>query len=137
MTDPATTQANRAALERAFAALEHGDPSHFLPLFAEDIEWRVMGSSAWSKHARGLANVERDLIGPLFARFAGPYRNIPELVLADGDHVVVQAKGYADTTDGQTYANDYCFVFRMAGGMIVEVREYMDTILADAVLGAG
>ena len=57
------------------------------------------------------------------------------LVLADGDHVVVLARGHADTVDGKVYANDYCFVFKLAGGRIVEVREYMDTKLADAVLG--
>ena len=131
------TETNRSLITKAFEGLRHGDPSHFMPLFAEDIEWRVMGSSAWSKHAKGLANVERDLVGPLFARFAGPYLNIPELILADGDHVVVLAKGDAETVEGKRYDNDYCFVFRMKDGRIVEVREYMDTILADAALGEG
>ncbi len=130
------TATNRALLEQAFAALEHGDPSAFLPLFADTISWRVMGTSNWSKEANGLAEVERDLIGPLFARFASPYRNIPELVLADGDHAVVLAKGHAETVDGKVYANDYCFVFTLHDGKIVAVREYMDTKLADAVLGA-
>jgi len=133
MTD--TTETNRALLTQAFAKLEHGDPSAFLPLFDQSITWRVMGTSGWSKEVSGLANVERDLMGPLFARFTGPYLNIPELVLADGDHVVVLAKGHADTVDGKVYANDYCFVFKLAGDRIVEVREYMDTKLADAVLG--
>ena len=129
------TETNRSLITKAFEGLRHGDPSHFMPLFHEDIEWLVMGSSAWSKHAKGLANVERDLVGPLFARFAGPYLNIPELILADGDHVVVLAKGDAETVEGKRYDKDYCFVFRMAEGKIVEVREYMDTILADAALG--
>ena len=134
MTD---TETNRALITKAFDGLRNGDPSDFMPLFDENIEWRVMGSSAWSKHAKGLANVERDLVGPLFARFAGPYLNIPELILADGDHVVVLAKGDAETVEGKRYDNDYCFVFRMKDGRIVEVREYMDTILADAALGEG
>ncbi|WP_271078609.1 nuclear transport factor 2 family protein [Aurantiacibacter sp. MUD61] len=135
MTQP--TETNRALITKAFEGLRHGDPSQFMPLFDEDIEWRVMGSSAWSKHAKGLAAVERDLVGPLFARFAGPYLNIPELILADGDHVVVLAKGDAQTVEGNRYDNDYCFVFRMADGKIVEVREYMDTVLADKALGRG
>lgn len=86
------TETNRAVIGQAFEGLRHGNPSHFLPLFAEDIVWRVMGSSAWSKHAKGLPAVERDLVGPLFARFAGPHFNIPELILADGDHMVVLAR---------------------------------------------
>ena len=129
------SERNRKLLTEAFAGLEHGDPSKFLPLLAQDVCWRVMGSSAWSKTVTGLADIERELIAPLFARFAGPYLNIAELVLADGEHVVVLAKGDARTAEGERYANDYCFVFRLAEGRIVEVREYMDTKLADAVLG--
>ena len=130
-----TTAANKALMTKVFDGLAKGDPTHFLPLFAEDIEWRVMGSSAWSKHVKGLANVQHDLVGPLFARFTGPYLNIPELIMADGDHVMVLAKGDAETVEGGRYDNDYCFVFRLRDGMIVEVREYMDTVLADRVLG--
>lgn len=131
-----TVENNRMLLTAAFAGLERGDPSAFLPLFHDDISWKVMGSSVWSKEAHGLTAVERDLIGPLFARFSGPYRNIPELILADGEHVVVLAKGHAETQDGKVYANEYAFIFRLSEGRIVEVREYMDTKLADAVLGA-
>lgn len=130
------TAANKALLTKAFDGLAKGDPAHFMPLFAEDIEWQVMGSSAWSKHVKGLENVQRDLVGPLFARFAGPYLNIPELILADGDRVVVLARGDAETVDGKRYDNDYCFVFTLRDGKIVGVREYMDTILADAALGS-
>ena len=60
-----------------------------------------------------------------------------EMVLADGDHVVVLARGDTMTTEGQRYNNDYCFVFRLEAGKIVSVREYLDTKLADAVLGTG
>lgn len=132
-----TTETNRGLLTEAFARLEHGDPSAFLPLFADAIDWQVMGTSAWSKRVTGLASVESELMGPLFAKFAGPYRNFADLVLADGDRVVVEARGDAETRDGKRYANAYCFVFRLEGGKIVEVREYMDTKLADTVLGTG
>lgn len=137
MADSDTEAANRAALTQAFDGLATGDGGAFMALFAEDMTWRVMGTSAWSKEVRGLAAIEEQLVGPLFARFAGPYRNIAELILADGDHVVVLARGDAETVEGKRYANDYCFVFRMADGRIVEVREYMDTKLADAALGPG
>ncbi|KHK89631.1 nuclear transport factor 2 family protein [Novosphingobium malaysiense] len=128
---------NRAALSRAFKELEKGNADAFMALFSEDITWRVMGSSYWSREAKGLANVQKDLMGPLFSRFAAPYLNIPELVIADGDHVVVLARGDTTTTEGQRYNNDYCFAFRLEAGKIVSVREYLDTKLADAVLGTG
>ena len=130
------TERNRALVTKAYDGLAKGDPTHFTALFAPDIEWRVMGSSAWSKHLKGLEAVQRDLVGPLFARIDGPYLTTAELVLADGDRVAVIAKGNAATVDGGRYDNDYCFVFRMCDGRIMEVREYMDTILADKALGS-
>lgn len=133
MTD--TTERNRALITRAFNGLAKGDPSHFMPLFDQEIEWRVAGSSAWSKHAVGLEAVVRDLVEPLFARFAGPYLTTAELIIADGDHVAVQAKGNAQTHEGARYDNEYCFVFTLSDDKIVKVVEYMDTILADRALG--
>lgn len=131
------TAINRALIAKAFEGLAKGDPSNFMPLFDATIEWHVMGSSAWSKHAKGLDAVSRDLVGPLFARFAGPYLTTAQLIIADGDHVAVQAKGNAETVEGNRYDNDYCFVFTMKDGKIVKVVEYMDTILADQALGNG
>lgn len=67
--------------------------------------------------------------------FATPYRNIAERIVADEDgNVVVLAKGKVGTTRGDDYNNDYCFVLRMEGGKIVELREYMDSALAERVL---
>ena len=77
----------------------------------------------------------QDLVGPLFARLAEPYLTTAELIIADGDHVAVQAKGNAETHEGDRYDNDYCFVFTLKNNKIVKVVEYMDTILADQALG--
>lgn len=129
------TEKNRALIKAAYEGLAKGDPSNFMPLFDDEIEWRVMGSSAWSKHVKGLEAVSQDLVGPLFARLAEPYLTTAELIIADGDHVAVQAKGNAETHEGDRYDNDYCFVFTLKNNKIVKVVEYMDTILADQALG--
>ena len=39
------------------------------------------------------------------------------------------------TKSGKPYNNEYCWVFRLDGGRIKEVTEYMDTQLAEAALG--
>jgi uncharacterized protein len=77
------------------------------------------------------------IIPTLFANFATDYRNIPEEIIADGDRVVVLARGEVKTVRGEDYNNDYCFVIRMRDGQIVEVREYCDTALAERVLVMG
>ena len=62
-----------------------------------------------------------------------PYEKAEEII-AEGDRVVVLARGEVKTVRGEDYNNSYCFVLRMRGGRIVEVREYCDTALAERVL---
>ena len=54
---------------------------------------------------------------------------------AEGDIVIAQTAGTAETVDGKPYNNSYCQVMRIADGKIVEVKEYMDTALVDDVFG--
>ena len=55
--------------------------------------------------------------------------------IAEGDHVVVEARGANRTRAGAPYCNTYCFVFRVADGKLAELTEYMDSELVTAVLG--
>lgn len=55
-------------------------------------------------------------------------------VTAEGERVVVEARGDALTVDGAPYCNDYCFVFTIRDGKIRRVDEYFCTKLADEVL---
>ena len=50
-------------------------------------------------------------------------------LVAEGDLVIVEAKGSNTTKAGKPYNNTYCFVFRVTGGKLQEVTEYMDTQL--------
>jgi ketosteroid isomerase-like protein len=128
---------NKRLVEAAFDDLARADPMRFVELFDDDMVWIIMGQSAWSRRFEGKDSINRDLAGPLFSLFATPYRNIPERVIADDDgNVVVLAKGETRTKTGNDYNNDYCFVMRMRRGKIVELREYMDTALAERALGA-
>jgi uncharacterized protein len=101
---------------------------------ADDIVWIIEGQSKVSGRYEGKDAIENRLVRALFANFATPYRNVAEEIFAERDRVVVLAKGEVKTVRGEDYNNDYCFVFRMRDGKIVEVREYCDTALAEARL---
>ena len=60
---------------------------------------------------------------------------MPVRLIAEGDLVVVEARGRNVTQDGKTYNNTYCNVLRLESGKIREWTEYCDTALVDAVLG--
>jgi ketosteroid isomerase-like protein len=81
--------------------------------------------------------MNEQLFAPLYQRFAGKYTNHAVRFIADGDVVVVEARGRAELKGGGHYNNTYCFVFDFnADGKLKQVTEYMDTDLAVRVLGA-
>ncbi len=130
-----SANSNKALIERAFAGTAKGDPTDFVGLFGDDIVWIVEGTSKWSGRWEGLATVQGELVPRLFSRFATPYYNYADQIIAEDDMVVARVRGETTTHRGDAYDNSYCFVIRMKDGKIVELREYMDTALAERVLG--
>ena len=125
---------NKRFLENAFAELAKGNGKPFVDLMADDFCWTVPGTTRWSKTYRGKQAVLADLMKPLFAQFANQYTNTAQRILADGDYVVVECRGNVTTKSGKPYANEYCYVIRMADGKMRELKEYLDTELVAAAL---
>lgn len=130
-----TVDDNRALIQGVFAELARNNPKPFADAYADDVQWTHAGSSIWSRTITGKQNV-LDFLGFVRAQLVERIRMDVRRILADGDCVVVQAKGNAMTKKGKPYNNDYCLVFRIADGKIAEVTEYIDTELATAVLEA-
>jgi ketosteroid isomerase-like protein len=100
---------------------------------ADDFRWTMVGSNKWAKTYAG----KQAVIGELFAalrRKMDRVTTIAHRFIAEGDHVVVEARGANTTKAGLPYCNTYCFVFRLAEGKLAEVTEYMDSELV-SVLG--
>ena len=55
--------------------------------------------------------------------------------IAEGDYVVVEARGDNVTKSGVRYDNQYCMVWRIEDGKIKEIKEYCDSALVERVLG--
>jgi ketosteroid isomerase-like protein len=95
----------------------------------------VTGQYSWSRTFSGQQSILNDLHGHVRTRLAERTRTIAHRFIADGDHVVVEAKGDNVTREGVRYDNDYCLVFRLEGGKIKEIREYCDSVLTEKALG--
>ena len=87
----------------------------------------VTGQYSWSQTFRGKPALLGGLYGHLRTLLVEPRRTIPLRFIADGDFVVVEAKGDMVTKAGVRYDNDYCLIYRLADGKIVEIREYQDS----------
>ncbi len=104
-----TSAGNKRLMQHAFEHLAQGDGRPFADLMADDFRWVITGKTAWSRVYEGKKTVQEQLLGPLFAQFAGRYRNTAQRVIAEGEWVVVQCRGSAETRRGERYDNEYCF----------------------------
>jgi hypothetical protein len=121
---------NKKLMQEIFAAR-----GAYVDRLADDVIMTVTGQYSWSRTFRGKESVMRDLYGYVASRVNEGRRTIPIRVLADEDWVVVEAVGEMTTREGVRYDNQYCLLYRLRDGKIVEIREYNDSILCERVLG--
>jgi ketosteroid isomerase-like protein len=132
--------ANKKLMQEIFAAAGNPDPavrdrSLFVASLADDANWTVTGQYSWSRTFTGKQSILNDLHGHVRSLLVERARTVAHRYIADGDHVVVEARGDNVTKAGVRYDNDYCLVFRLENGQIKEVREYCDSVLTEKALG--
>jgi ketosteroid isomerase-like protein len=126
---------NKQLLQIIFAGMAQGDSHLLVESMADDFRWILRGSNRWARTYEGKEAVLTELFGALRTRIAGRITLVPHRFIAEDDCVVVEARGANLTRSGTPYNNSYCLVFRLAGGKLAEVTEYMDTELVTAALG--
>jgi hypothetical protein len=129
-----TAAQNKQLLQNVFAETAKGNGRPFVQALADEVSWTIIGSTAWSKTYRGKQAVLDELLGPLNAQLADGNRITAHRLIAEDDCVVVEARGHNVTKAGDPYQNSYCWIFRLVDGQVVELTEYADTALIDAVL---
>ena len=129
------TMQNKELLQRIFAELAQGNSRPFVEAMADDFRWVIAGSSRWSRTFEGKQAVLTRLFGALRATIADRVRTHATRFIAEGDTVVVEARGANTTKAGVPYNNSYCMIYTVRDGKLHEVVEYMDTALALAALG--
>jgi ketosteroid isomerase-like protein len=128
-----SAQENKAIVQKFYEAGNAGDMETCFGLLADDIVWTNIGSTSVSGTYRGKPQLMEGLLGPLFAQLKGGIHMTVERMVAEGDYVVAQTRGAAETLDGVPYENTYCWVIRLRDGQFVELTEYLDTALVAAV----
>ena len=126
---------NKKHVESIFAALSRGDGEAYLAGLADDVEFTIEGTTKFSGTFRGKQRVVDGLLMPLMAELEGGLAITVDRIYADGDTVVVEAHGKSTTKRGKAYDNRYCQVFRVEGGKVKSMIEYLDTALVDQAFG--
>lgn len=115
-----SASANKKLMQDIFAAAASLDPDArdralFTASLADDAKWVVTGQYSWSRTFAGKEAILRDLHGYVRTRLRDRTRTVAHRFIADGDIVVVEAKGDNVTPEGVRYDNDYCLVFSSRG----------------------
>ncbi len=110
-------------------SMADGDLQPLFNAMSDDITWRWMGVTSWSKTFEGKQEVVGELFGGAADALTDSFSVQLHSIVADGDDVVVEHTGRNATPDGRQYNNNYCWVINFRNGLIREVREYMDTQL--------
>ena len=129
------TIANKQVVIDFYEAGARGDRDGCFALLSDDIVWTNIGTTRFSGSFVGKQALVDDLIGPLFAQLKSGIASQIDTLIAEGDIVVAQTSGAAETLDGRPYNNSYCQIMTIRAGKIARVTEYMDTALIDATFG--
>jgi uncharacterized protein len=124
-----TGEENKRLMQQVFDELARGNSQALIEVLADDVDWHVTGRTKFSKTYHGKAELITELLGPLFSLCEGPFTMTADRFIADGDYVVVEARGNVTTKTGRPYNNKYCLVFRLEDRKVKELTEYMDTHL--------
>ena len=126
---------NKKLMQDVFEAMAEGDSRPLVAALADDVRWTLTGSTPFSRTYEGKADVLDKLLGPLREQIDGRLRLRAVNIVGEGDTVVVEARGEAVTKRGKPYNNSYCMVFRLEGGRVRALTEYMDSALVNTTFG--
>jgi uncharacterized protein len=128
---------NKKIVLDAYASLSRGEPEGFYGVLSDDVEWTFFGSHRYAGTFKGRSEIETGLFGSLGELLEGPIKVHVKHVIAEGDKVVIVAKGEAKALNGKDYNNDYCIVVTVQDGKITEMQENLDSELVTDVFGKG
>ncbi len=132
------TEQTRRVVAAYVAALGRGDLAALRASFAPDATWTMGGDLPVSGTWSGPDGIIDGFLARMTERLdtSRPLTQEIHGIVADGDRAVAEWTSRATTAEGASYQNDYAVVFDVRDGLIVAVREYLDTAYAARVLFA-
>ncbi len=124
---------NKTVVRNFVAALGKGDVEGMRACIAENIAAVCTGTCLLSG-TRGYAEVlgAAGMLGQITK--AGIDFKVLTLT-AEDDRVAAELEGTSMLVNDKPYNNQYHFLFTLSGGKIVGMKEYMDTLLTENLLG--
>lgn len=118
---------NEEIVRQAFEGWSAGG-NVFAALLAPDVVWTIHGSGPVAGTYRSREDFVERASRPLISRLASPL--VPQVhhIWAVGDTVIIRFEASATTTSGGAYSNQFVWIFRMRGGVVVEAEAFLDLV---------
>jgi ketosteroid isomerase-like protein len=130
-----SAEANKKLIQQIFTDSANRSGTTFIDHLADDASWVQTGQCSWSRTFTGKDEITNGLFGYLRSLLTNRPRTLAFNFIAEGEYVVVEARGDDVTKSGERYNNEYCFVWRVQNGKIKQIKEYCDSALVERVLG--
>ena len=129
------SDSNKIIVTQFFDALNRGDVAFIVDAYAADGCVQTMGNTLIS----GVFSREQVAAsaGGIFDVFPNGLTFTILNMVGEGDKVAVEATSVGEHISGQTYSNEYHFLFEFQSGKLIRLKEYMDTERVTDVLCGG
>jgi len=130
-----TIEANKELARNFIDALSRADTDWVLEHYADDMVMWTAGSLPIS----GLHHKSeiRAMMDGILGAFPSGLRFTIATLTAEGDRVAIEAESRGIHASGKPYHNQYHFLMRIRDGLVIEFKEYLDTLHANEVLLGG
>ena len=124
---------NVGILKRYLAALQRGDAAAMASMLADDaIYWILPGTTFSGTYDKSSF---LKLVDRLVEAQSGPLQLEFDEITAQDDRVAIVVRGHMPLKAGGSYDNIYHWLFTFRDGMIVNVKEFFDTMSVRRAFG--
>jgi uncharacterized protein len=124
---PVTTERNKAVVREFYRVFSTGHVPDILALMRDDATYWVSGSVQGFSGVKTKAQLVEVLAGVGKLYVGGSLPLAPTTLIAEGELVFAEASGRAELKNGRVYEPHSAWVFRIKDGLIVEIKEFIDT----------
>ncbi|QMW04933.1 nuclear transport factor 2 family protein [Spirosoma foliorum] len=109
--------------------------------FEEAQQWKapdekhwISGEGSWPFGGWQTADRMARIHETIRSRFPKGLQITINSILTEGEHAAVHLRNYTERIDGRIYDNQIVFLMRVKNGLIVEEKEFLDTILVNELV---
>lgn len=130
------TKANKELVSDFFSNFGRNDVPRAVSMMTDDFTWWIVGKPELFPICGEKSKAEMtQLLHGLMSATTEGLKVEPVTLTAEDDRVAVEAVSYGKVKNGKVYNNGYHFLVRVRDGKIASVREYLDTMHTNDVLG--